>query len=133
MAATTAEAGATASGTTRRNTPCKIEGCKRPYRAKGYCVSHYQKWRRGELDAKPRYKICCEENCRQPLFKKGYCEQHYSAWSASKKHEQAKVETKAEEKPAEEPKVETEAKVEEKSAEEPATEAPADKEEKPAE
>jgi hypothetical protein len=64
---------------------CSIEGCKRPYRAKGYCNVHFRKWRRGELDAKPRYKICKEEKCKKPMFKKGYCEQHYGAWSASKK------------------------------------------------
>lgn len=64
---------------------CKIEGCKRPYRSKGYCNVHFHKWRRGELDETPRYKICKEEKCKKPLFKKGYCEQHYQAWSASKK------------------------------------------------
>ena len=65
--------------------PCSVEGCKRPYRAKGYCAVHFKKWRRGELTAKPRYRTCGAENCRKPVFKKGYCEQHYSAWSASKK------------------------------------------------
>lgn len=64
---------------------CSVKGCKRPYRAKGYCAVHYQKWRRGELDAKPRYRTCSEENCRKPTFKNGMCEQHYGAWSASKK------------------------------------------------
>ena len=29
---------------------CTVEGCKRPYRAKGYCVTHYKLWRRGELE-----------------------------------------------------------------------------------
>ena len=27
---------------------CSVEGCKRPYRAKRYCVVHYNTWRRGE-------------------------------------------------------------------------------------
>ncbi|MFH1874536.1 MAG: hypothetical protein ABH859_05050 [Pseudomonadota bacterium] len=82
---------------------CQMQGCKRPYRAKGYCNVHYKKWRRGELEAKPRYKTCGEENCRKPLHKKGYCEQHYSAWSASRKRQQAPVEAPAAvEKPAEE-------------------------------
>lgn len=70
---------------------CKIKDCKRPYRAKGYCNVHFRKWRQGELEAKPRYKICGEENCRKPMYRKGYCEQHYSAWSASKKAAPAKV------------------------------------------
>lgn len=65
---------------------CKMAGCKRPYRAKGYCNVHFQKWRRGEIEgAKPRYKTCGEENCRKPMYRQGLCEQHYSAWSASKK------------------------------------------------
>ena len=34
---------------------CRIEGCKRPYRAKGYCNVHYTKWRKGELP-RPRRK-----------------------------------------------------------------------------
>ncbi|PIU58101.1 MAG: hypothetical protein COS89_02145 [Deltaproteobacteria bacterium CG07_land_8_20_14_0_80_38_7] len=66
---------------------CKMEGCKREYRAKGYCNVHFKKWRKGELDTKPRYKICGEENCKKPLYKMGYCEQHYTAWIASKKGE----------------------------------------------
>lgn len=68
---------------------CSVEGCKRPYRAKGFCTVHYQKWRRGELTAKPRYRTCAEENCRKPTFHKGYCKEHYSAWSASKKPQPA--------------------------------------------
>lgn len=68
---------------------CKVDGCKRSYRAKGYCNVHFRKWRRGELETKPRYKTCGEENCKAPMFRKGYCEQHYKAWSASKKGEAA--------------------------------------------
>ena len=30
---------------------CKIQGCKRAYRAKGFCFFHHAKWRRGELEA----------------------------------------------------------------------------------
>ena len=56
---------------------CQVEGCKRPYRAKGYCQTHFKKWRRGEMPKKPRYKICGEENCRKPLFRFGRCEEHY--------------------------------------------------------
>lgn len=66
---------------------CKIENCKRPYRAKGYCNIHFRKWRRGELEKKPRYKICGEEKCKAPLFRAGYCEKHYEAWVASRKGE----------------------------------------------
>ena len=57
---------------------CRVEGCKRPYRAKGYCNVHYRKWRRGEL-AKPRYKICSAEDCRKPMVRWGLCQAHLDA------------------------------------------------------
>lgn len=68
---------------------CSIEGCKRPYRAKGYCNVHYTKWRRGEMEKIGRYRTCANEECRKPTFRKGYCKEHYSAWSASKKPQTA--------------------------------------------
>ena len=56
---------------------CSVEGCKRPYRAKGYCVTHYKLWRRGELEGhKGRYKICSKEACRKPRTKGGLCDEH---------------------------------------------------------
>ena len=85
----------------REEKSCKVKGCKRPYRAKGYCTVHYQKWRRNEIEgAKGRYNTCSEENCRKETFKAGLCEPHYSAWSASKKAKNAPA-APAEAKPAE--------------------------------
>ncbi len=63
---------------------CKIENCKRPYRAKDYCNVHYKKWRHGEFK-KARYKTCVNETCRKPMFQKGLCEPHYKALVAGKK------------------------------------------------
>lgn len=63
---------------------CSVEGCKRPYRAKGYCNIHFRKWRRGELANKPRYATCHEEGCHKQLFRLGRCENHYKAWVLSK-------------------------------------------------
>ena len=57
---------------------CKIEGCKRPYRAKGYCTVHFNKWRRGELAKKARYKTCTQEGCRKASFRNGICETHFN-------------------------------------------------------
>jgi len=57
---------------------CKVEGCPRPVRAKGYCRIHYNKWRKGEL-GKARYKICKAEGCRKKRFLKAYCEEHYKS------------------------------------------------------
>ena len=56
---------------------CSVEGCKRPYRAKGYCVTHYKLWRRGELEGhKARYKLCSKEGCKKPSGRYGLCEEH---------------------------------------------------------
>lgn len=49
----------------RAQKKCKVEGCKRPYRAKAYCIMHYRLWRHGELP-KSRYKICTKEGCKKP-------------------------------------------------------------------
>src|SRR5262245_8025830 len=52
--------------------PCRVEGCKQPVRAKGYCRKHYIGWRRGALGDHHRYKICSKEACRKPRTKGGY-------------------------------------------------------------
>jgi hypothetical protein len=55
---------------------CREQGCKRPYRAKGYCVTHYKLWRQGEHGKKQRYKICSKEGCRKPKGRWGLCVEH---------------------------------------------------------
>lgn len=67
---------------------CRVEGCRRPYRAKGYCNVHYRKWRRGELD-KQRYQTCNlgakkrkrgeKKECLKPVYRRGLCQEHYQA------------------------------------------------------
>ena len=59
----------------RSEKKCRQEGCKRPYRAKGYCNVHYRTWRHGELP-KSRYKICTKEGCRKPRAKGSVCAEH---------------------------------------------------------
>ncbi len=56
---------------------CKVAGCMRAYRAKGYCFFHYQAWRRGEL-GKARYDICNQPECKVKQFKAGLCEKHFN-------------------------------------------------------
>ncbi len=60
---------------------CQIKGCKREYRAKGYCRVHYKKWRRGEYGL-ARYKTCNANDCRKPMIlnKHGYCEEHFQSY-----------------------------------------------------
>ncbi|MBS2030190.1 MAG: vegetative protein [Deltaproteobacteria bacterium] len=56
---------------------CSIEGCKRPYRAKGFCYFHYAKWTDGALPH-ARYKTCNKADCKKKQFKSGLCETHYN-------------------------------------------------------
>ena len=65
---------------------CSVAGCKRSYRAKGYCFFHYAKWRRGELEAVPRrWKTCSKEECKKKVFQHGLCQEHFDAWKKSRK------------------------------------------------
>ena len=65
---------------------CKIQGCKRGYRAKGFCFFHYSKWRRGELEAVPRrWKTCSKEECKKKVLQHGLCQDHFDAWTKSRK------------------------------------------------
>lgn len=81
---------------------CQVEGCKRPYRAKGYCQIHFRKWRRGGLPKKPRYKTCGEENCYKPLYRFGWCQSHQPKATAAPKETPAKEAVSKEEAPAKE-------------------------------
>ena len=56
--------------------PCRVDGCKQPPRAKGYCRKHFMAWRRGSVGDHHRYKICSKEACRKPRTKGGLCDEH---------------------------------------------------------
>ena len=66
----------------RAEKKCREEGCKVPYKAKGYCVKHYRLWRQHKLGKKQRYKICSKEGCRKPMLRWGLCEEHFKATAA---------------------------------------------------
>jgi len=57
---------------------CKMKACKRSYKAKGYCVTHYKEWRNGKF-GRARFKTCKDSNCFKPitLNRHGYCEEHF--------------------------------------------------------
>jgi hypothetical protein len=55
---------------------CRVEGCRQPVRAKGYCRKHYIGWRRAEVGEHHRYKICSKEGCRKPRTRGGLCDEH---------------------------------------------------------
>lgn len=62
----------------RHRGSCKVQNCKRTYRAKGYCGVHYKKWKRGEF-GKARYRHCQANDCFKPMGQSrfGLCEDHY--------------------------------------------------------
>ncbi len=55
---------------------CKVDNCKQPVRAKGYCRKHYLAWRREELGTKHRYNTCSKEACRKKAEIGGRCTEH---------------------------------------------------------
>lgn len=95
---------------------CRVEGCKRPYRAKSYCNVHYRQWRHGKL-GKSRYKICSKAECLGKREAMGLCASHLNEWRAARgKGEQAGAGTPSEPAEGEAAKPE-EAKPEEAKAE----------------
>ena len=71
-----AEQKATAKTEATAGEKCRVEKCKQPVRAKGYCRKHYAAWRRGKLGKKQRYKTCSKEGCRKPVVVGGLCAEH---------------------------------------------------------
>lgn len=68
---------------------CSVAGCKRAYRAKGLCFFHYKKWRRGELEGRPKRWIACSNpECKKKVFQHGLCQEHFDAWKKSRKKNQ---------------------------------------------
>lgn len=84
---------------------CKIESCKREYRAKGYCTFHYKQWRQGKFGT-ARYTACSDIGCSKPqgMNRHGFCEEHYQSYyikgNAPKTAEEAAAPAKEETKVA---------------------------------
>ncbi len=75
---------------------CSVTGCKRAYRAKGLCFFHYQKWRRGEIEGRPRrWNACSKPDCKKKVFQHGLCQDHFDAWKKSRKKNQVAVAAEA--------------------------------------
>lgn len=57
---------------------CQVGGCKRSYKAKGYCKAHYRQWRHGKF-AKARFTRCHDYGCNKPMAmnRHGFCESHF--------------------------------------------------------
>jgi hypothetical protein len=83
---------------------CAIASCKRTYRAKGYCATHYRQWRQGAYGL-ARYKTCKDMGCLKPqtMNRHGYCEDHFQNYYV-KGMEVAKVAPEAKPAPKKEEK-----------------------------
>lgn len=67
---------------------CSVEGCDRPFAARGFCHKHYHRYRRElPLDATTeqikRRKVfasCKAEGCDKIVQARGWCKLHYRQW-----------------------------------------------------
>ena len=56
---------------------CKVEGCERPFRYKGLCVTHYQYQRKLKNQKDSSRPKCKVEGCTRFSIMKGFCKVHY--------------------------------------------------------
>lgn len=66
---------------------CSVEGCSRTTRCRGWCGSHYQRWRiHGDPLAAsirsipPTGRKCSIDGCDGDHWARGWCFQHYTRW-----------------------------------------------------
>lgn len=61
---------------------CKVEGCDRPVKARGWCTRHYMRWHAtGDpgpvgLKRRPDHAPCSADGCERENFANGYCGMH---------------------------------------------------------
>lgn len=63
---------------------CSVKGCDRPHSGRGYCISHYKRWRKTGDAGGPFVKtppvglgrICAIDGCDKPAPRRLVCEMH---------------------------------------------------------
>jgi hypothetical protein len=73
---------------------CKVDGCEKDVRGKGYCDRHYRAWRKGKL-GKARYRSCNTGGCSRPATRRGLCSEHFASAYAKAKAAEAASEASA--------------------------------------
>ena len=71
------------------HTTCAVDGCERPIGSRGWCKTHYERWRRsGSVRADEpvrRWALtvgdCLVDGCGRPQQSRGWCNKHYLYWS----------------------------------------------------
>jgi len=63
---------------------CLIDGCAKKVMSRGWCSTHYQRWKfHGDpaYDPKAKYEGICEaDGCDEKKFQRGFCRPHYFRW-----------------------------------------------------
>jgi hypothetical protein len=67
-------------------TTCSVDGCNRPAYCRGWCNTHYQRWRAGKdmttpiLEQHSKSGVCAMVGCDRPIKARGICRTHYERW-----------------------------------------------------
>ncbi len=65
---------------------CSIDECLRPSKARGFCNTHYERWRKhGDPMAHPRpvRNACSMPDCDKPAQARSLCKSHWYRWRAN--------------------------------------------------
>ena len=69
-------------GVDMAETTCSVDGCATAVRARGWCMRHYQIWRRygTPTPTKEPRPTCSISGCSFPAKARGWCNPHYQRW-----------------------------------------------------
>ena len=64
---------------------CSIEGCENRHNARGWCMTHYRRWRLyndplGQHPSRLSSRTCSITRCEKPKANRGWCQTHHWRW-----------------------------------------------------